>query len=52
MIKEHDRVVLKSPIPNQGLEAGDVGTVVHVYKDGEAADGIQGQKISIGSTRQ
>jgi hypothetical protein len=36
MIKEHDRVVLKSPIPNQGLEAGDVGTVVHVYKDGEA----------------
>jgi hypothetical protein len=36
MINEHDRVVLKSPIPNQGLEAGDVGTVVHVYKDGEA----------------
>ena len=36
MIKEHDRVVLKSPIPNQGLEAGDVGTVVHLYKDGDA----------------
>ena len=36
MIQEHERVVLKSPIPIQGLEAGDVGTVVHVYKDGEA----------------
>jgi DNA polymerase III sliding clamp (beta) subunit (PCNA family) len=36
MIKEHERVVLKSPISDEGLEAGDVGTVVHVYKDGEA----------------
>lgn len=35
-IKEHERVVLKSPIPDKGLEAGDVGTVVHVYRDGEA----------------
>lgn len=36
MIKEHERVVLKSPVPAEGLEAGDVGTVVHVYKDGRA----------------
>ena len=36
MIKEHDRVVLTSPVPSEGLEAGDVGTVVHVYKDGLA----------------
>ena len=36
MIKEHDRVVLKSPILAEGLEAGDVGTVVHMYRDGEA----------------
>ncbi len=36
MIKEHERVVLTTPILAQGLEAGDVGTVVHVYKDGEA----------------
>jgi hypothetical protein len=36
MIKEHDRVVLKQPLPDQGLTAGDVGTVVHVYKNGEA----------------
>jgi DNA polymerase III sliding clamp (beta) subunit (PCNA family) len=36
MIKEHDRVVLKSPVRDKGLEAGDVGNVVHVYHDGEA----------------
>ena len=36
MIKEHERVVLKSPVPAEGLEAGDVGTVVHVYTDGLA----------------
>jgi len=36
MIKEHDRVVLRKEIPEQGLKAGDVGTVIHVYKKGEA----------------
>jgi len=36
MIKEHERVVLTTSVPASGLEAGDVGTVVHVYKDGEA----------------
>ena len=36
MIKEHERVVLTSPVVEKGLEAGDVGTVVHLYRDGEA----------------
>jgi hypothetical protein len=36
MIKEHDRIVLKTAITAEGLEAGDVGTVVHVYRDGLA----------------
>ncbi len=36
MIKEHERVVLKKGIPEQGLKTGDVGTVVHIYKKGEA----------------
>ncbi len=36
MINEHDRVVLTESVPGSGLEAGDVGTVVHVYRDGEA----------------
>jgi hypothetical protein len=29
-------VVLSTPLPSEGLEAGDVGTVVHVYEDGQA----------------
>jgi hypothetical protein len=36
MIKEHERVVLKSDVPAEGLKAGDVGTVVRVYGDGKA----------------
>jgi hypothetical protein len=36
MIREHDRVVLKVAVPAEGLEAGDVGTVVHIYRDGLA----------------
>ncbi len=36
MIKEHERVVLKVSVPSEGLEAGDVGTVVHKYEDGRA----------------
>ena len=35
-IKELDRVVLTSRVPAEGLEAGDVGTVVHAYEDGAA----------------
>jgi hypothetical protein len=34
MIGEHDRVVLKTDVPADGLKAGDVGTVVHLYSDG------------------
>jgi hypothetical protein len=36
MIKEHDCVVLTSDFPDEKLEAGDVGTVVHIHKDGAA----------------
>lgn len=36
MIKEHDRVVLKKSVSGEGLKAGDVGTVVHVYDKGRA----------------
>lgn len=35
-IAEHERVILKVPIPKEGLEPGDVGAVVHVYGDGNA----------------
>ena len=36
MIVEHDWVVLTSDIPAQGLQAGDVGTVVHIHRNDEA----------------
>jgi len=35
-LRERDRIVLKEALPSAGLEAGDVGTVVHLYRDGKA----------------
>lgn len=35
MTREHERVVLTVAVPEEGLEPGDVGTVVHVYRDGD-----------------
>ena len=34
MIKELDCVALNVALPEYGLAAGDVGAVVHVYKEG------------------
>jgi hypothetical protein len=36
VIHELDRVVLTAPVPEEGLEPGDVGTVVHTYSDSAA----------------
>jgi Domain of unknown function (DUF4926) len=36
MLKELERVVLLVPIVEDGLEPGDVGAIVHVYRDGQA----------------
>ena len=38
MLEEHDRVVLTDDFADPGLNAGDVGTIVHVHRDGEAFD--------------
>lgn len=38
MIKELDTVVLKRDIREHGLLKGDVGAVVHVYKDGAVCE--------------
>lgn len=38
MIRELDTVVLTRDQPDLGLEAGDVGAVVHVYRSGEAVE--------------
>ena len=34
MINEHDCVVLTKNVPEENLERGDIGTVVHVHNGG------------------
>jgi hypothetical protein len=34
MMHEHDSIVLLQDLPEDGLKAGDIGTVVHVHKGG------------------
>ena len=36
MIKEHDCVVLTQDLPDEALQSGDVGTVVHIHQGGAA----------------
>lgn len=36
MIREHERVVLRRDFPEHGLCRHDVGTVIHVHRDGSA----------------
>ena len=51
MINELERVVLTAPVPKEGLEVGDVGTVVHVYQDGRAFEveftTLAGQTVAV-----
>jgi hypothetical protein len=34
MIKEHDCVILTHDLPEDGLVAGDIGTVIHIHQGG------------------
>ncbi|HEY6368291.1 MAG TPA: hypothetical protein VI585_26205 [Candidatus Binatia bacterium] len=53
MIKEHDRVVLKSSVLEQALIAIDDGTVVHVHRKGEAFKTPErGENCGNGSTTE
>jgi len=36
MIKEHDCVILTQDLADEGLMAGDIGTVVHIHQPGAA----------------
>ena len=51
MIKEHDCVVLTEDMPQAGLQAGDIGTVVHIYPGGAAYEvefmTLAGQTLSV-----
>lgn len=53
MIKEHDQVVLTEDVPEEGLAAGDVGTVVHIHNQGEGYEvefvTLAGQTIAVAS---
>ena len=51
MIKEHDCVVLTQDLPDEGLQAGDVGTVVHIHPDSAAYEvefvTLTGQTVAV-----
>jgi hypothetical protein len=50
-INEHDRVVLKTDLPDQRLASGDVGTVVHVHQKGAAYEvefvALDGETVAV-----
>ena len=56
MIKEHDVVVLTTSLPDERLEAGDVGTVVHLYADGRAYEveftTLEGQTVAVATVEK
>lgn len=45
MIRELDRIVLKKPLPELGLEVGDLGTVVLVHESGR---GFEVEFVTLG----
>lgn len=51
MIHEHDCIVLTQDIPDEGLRAGDVGTVVHIHGDAAAYEvefmTLTGQTVAV-----
>jgi Domain of unknown function (DUF4926) len=51
MIKELDTVALARALPECGLEAGDLGTVVHVYEGGRGYElefvTLQGETLAV-----
>ena len=51
MIEKHASVVLTESLPAAGLEAGDVGVVVHVHRNGEAFEvefmTLDGQTLTV-----
>jgi uncharacterized protein DUF4926 len=55
MLREHDRVVLTADVPHQGLQAGDVGTIIHIYSHSEGYEvefvALDGETIAIGTLR-
>lgn len=50
-IKEHDRVVLTADLVGEKLAAGDVGTVLHVFRGGVAFEvefvSLEGETVAV-----
>ena len=55
MIQEHDCIVLTQNLPDEGLRAGDVGTVVHIHQGGAAYEvefvTLTGQTVAVATVR-
>jgi hypothetical protein len=55
MIQEHDCVVLTQDLPEERLQAGDVGTVVHVHHGGAAFEvefmTLTGETVAVATVR-
>jgi hypothetical protein len=53
MIREHDSVVLTKDLPEEGLKAADIGTVVHIHGNGEGYEvefmTLAGEPIAVAS---
>ena len=55
MIKEHDCVVLTQDLPDEGLQAGDIGTVVHLHQGGAGYEvefmTLAGETVAVATLR-
>ena len=51
MIKELDQIVLKKDLPEHGLRAGDIGTVVLIHQNGKGYEiefaALDGETIAV-----
>ncbi|HEX8734438.1 MAG TPA: DUF4926 domain-containing protein [Pyrinomonadaceae bacterium] len=51
MIKELDQIVLKEDLPEYGLQAGDLGTVVLVHQNGKGYEvefvALDGESLAV-----
>jgi len=51
VIREHDCIVLTQALQEEGLQPGDVGTVVHVHGDGAAYEveflALTGENVTV-----
>ena len=51
MYNEHDLIVLTTDLPDKGLITGDVGTIIHIHRNGEAFEveflSLEGDTVAI-----